>query len=156
MLPEQVWDAPDIPGCGLALGRPSGSAMPLVWAHAEHVKLLRSLRDGQVFDTPHQAARRYAVGKRASPIAIWQPAQRRREVEAGKSLRIQTPGPGVVRWRIDGHVRSQELATRPTGLGVQAADIPSAGLKPGTRITFVVSADGLPDAASEDNCVEVT
>jgi glucoamylase len=29
--------------------------MPLVWAHAEYVKLARSLRDGRVFDTPHRA-----------------------------------------------------------------------------------------------------
>ena len=46
LLPEQVWDSPDIPERHLAFGRPSGSAMPLVWAHAEYVKLRRSLRDG--------------------------------------------------------------------------------------------------------------
>mgnify|MGYP000312505887 CR=1 FL=1 len=33
-------------------------AMPLVWAHAEYVKLLRSLRDGQVFDMPPQGVQR--------------------------------------------------------------------------------------------------
>ena len=31
MIPEQVWDAADIPERGLYAGRPSGSAMPLVW-----------------------------------------------------------------------------------------------------------------------------
>jgi glucoamylase len=58
LLPEQVWDAPDIPARELYFGRPSGSAMPLVWAHAEHVKLLRSLRDGRVFDLPPQTVQR--------------------------------------------------------------------------------------------------
>ena len=33
--------------------------MPLVWAHAEYIKLLRSLRDGRVFDTPPQPVERY-------------------------------------------------------------------------------------------------
>ena len=36
---------------GLYLGRSAGSAQPLVWAHSEYVKLLRSKSDGRVFDT---------------------------------------------------------------------------------------------------------
>jgi glucoamylase len=40
LIPEQVWDAPDIPARGLVMGKPSGSAMPLVWAHSEFLKLL--------------------------------------------------------------------------------------------------------------------
>jgi glucoamylase len=34
LIPEQVWDADDIPDRGLFFGRPTGSAMPLAWAHA--------------------------------------------------------------------------------------------------------------------------
>jgi glucoamylase len=52
MLPEQVWDAPDLPARGLYRGRATGSASPLGWAHAEYVKLCRSLTDGRVFDLP--------------------------------------------------------------------------------------------------------
>ncbi len=59
LFPEQIWDGGDVPERGLFNGQPTGSAMPLVWAHAEFVTLLRSLRDGQVFDCPPQAARRY-------------------------------------------------------------------------------------------------
>jgi glucoamylase len=59
MLPEQVWDADDIPGHRLFRGRPTGSAMPLVWSHAEYVTLCRSLRDGKVFDCPPPALHRY-------------------------------------------------------------------------------------------------
>lgn len=40
LIPEQVWDSADLPGRGLIMGKPSGSAMPLVWAHAEFLKLL--------------------------------------------------------------------------------------------------------------------
>src|SRR5215469_3826252 len=35
MLPEQIWDAAPIAARGLFPGRPTGAAMPLVWAHAE-------------------------------------------------------------------------------------------------------------------------
>jgi len=40
LLPEQVWDAAPIPERGLVPGRPSGSAMPLLWTHSEFLKLL--------------------------------------------------------------------------------------------------------------------
>src|SRR5262249_51150124 len=50
LLPEQVWDRPDLPGARMYLGRPTGSPMPLMWAPAEDIKLLRSRRDGQIFD----------------------------------------------------------------------------------------------------------
>jgi glucoamylase len=63
MLPEQVWDGPDVPERELFNGRPSGSAMPLVWAHAEYAKLVRSLHDGRVFDMPQQAYERYVRGR---------------------------------------------------------------------------------------------
>lgn len=61
LMPEQVWDSPDIPEKGLFLGRPTGSAMPLVWAHGEYLKLRRSLIEGRIFDLPMEAARRYVL-----------------------------------------------------------------------------------------------
>lgn len=42
LIPEQVWDSAPIPERGLAPGEPTGSAMPLVWAHAEFLKLLHA------------------------------------------------------------------------------------------------------------------
>lgn len=51
MLPEQVFDGVGAPIEGRpAPGQGTGSATPLAWAHAEYVKLLRSVADGAVFD----------------------------------------------------------------------------------------------------------
>ena len=50
MLPEQVWDHADMPAEGMYEGQSAGSAQPLVWAHAEYLKLLRSVTDGKIFD----------------------------------------------------------------------------------------------------------
>ena len=55
----------------LRRGGPSGSAMPLVWAHSEHIKLLRSLRDGAVFDMPPQGVKRYIEDRTVSPLRTW-------------------------------------------------------------------------------------
>ena len=67
-IPEQVWDAPDLPEHGLVFGRPSGSAMPLVWAHAEYLKLMRSLDEGRVFDMPPQTVKRYLANRQSPKI----------------------------------------------------------------------------------------
>ena len=59
MMPEQVWDAEPIPSRRLAPGRPTGSAMPLVWAHAEFIKLLISRHLGHPVDRPRAVWQRY-------------------------------------------------------------------------------------------------
>jgi glucoamylase len=61
MLPEQVWDHNDLPSEGMYCGRSAGSAQPLVWAHAEYLKLLRSIADGKVFDRISVVEERYGV-----------------------------------------------------------------------------------------------
>ena len=76
--------ATDIPERELFAASPSGSAMPLVWAHAEHIKLLRSLREERVFDMPPQPvsairskgyARRSASGGSTRNAAPSRPAR---------------------------------------------------------------------------------
>jgi glucoamylase len=67
MMPEQVWDAEDIPRRGLRLGGPAGSATPLVWAHAEYLKLLRSAHDGKVFDRVDPVYERYCTDSGPRP-----------------------------------------------------------------------------------------
>ena len=52
LISEQVWDSPDIAERELRFGHPSGSAMPLVWAHAEYLKLRRSLADSRGLRSP--------------------------------------------------------------------------------------------------------
>jgi glucoamylase len=136
MIPEQVWDAPDIPERGLFNGRPSGSAMPLVWAHAEYIKLARSLRDGQVFDLPPQPVQRYQVDKITSRFAIWRFNQKCRRMVAGKTLRIETLGAARVRWSLDGWRTICDTPTLDTGLGVHVADLPTADLPPGAIVRF--------------------
>ena len=59
LIPEQTWDEPSRPEVNLQNGKPTGSAVPLLWAHAEYIKLLRSSRDGKVFDRIDVVADRY-------------------------------------------------------------------------------------------------
>jgi glucoamylase len=136
LIPEQVWDAPDIPSKLLFLGKPSGSAMPLAWAHAEYVKLLRSLRDGRVFDMPPQTVARYVQRRTGSSLRTWRFNHRRRTLPAGSTLRIEVLAPAVVRWSGDGWQTLHEEATRDPGLGTHVVDLPTAGVAPGGTVRF--------------------
>ena len=101
LIPEQVWDDADIPERHLYRGRATGSAMPLVWAHAEYLKLCRSLDEDRVFDRPPQTARRYLEGRVGSDKALWRFNHRRRAIATGETLRIELPTAAVVRWTAD-------------------------------------------------------
>lgn len=138
MLPEQVWDTTDIPRRELYFGKPSGSAMPLLWAHAEYLKLLRSLRDGKVFDMPPQTLQRYVVENRHSAYAVWRLNQKCRAIPAGKTLRVELRREAVVRFASNGLRRAAEISSRPTGLGIHVADLPTADMKPGAQLRFTV------------------
>ncbi|MEZ4861785.1 MAG: glucan 1,4-alpha-glucosidase [Caldilineaceae bacterium] len=136
LLSEQVWDAADIPDRELIHGRPTGSAMPLVWAHAEYVKLRHSLRDGVVFDMPSQTVQRYQVEQVVSPFTVWRFNQKCRMMTAGTTLRIEVPTPATVHWSTDGWQTVQDMATRDTTLGLHIADLATANLVPTTQLVF--------------------
>jgi len=135
-FPEQVWDAADIPERELFNGHPSGSAMPLVWAHAEYVKLVRSLQDGRVFDLPPQTVQRYQVQRRAPPHFPWRFAQKIHTLPAGKLLRMETLAPARVHWSADGWGSVHDIHTRDTGLGLHVADLPTSELPEGRAVHF--------------------
>jgi glucoamylase len=136
MLSEQVWDAPDIPEKELFFGRPSGSAMPLVWAHAEYIKLIRSMRDGKVFDMPPQTVRRYVKAKTDSSIAFWRFNHKCRTIAAGKTLRVELLAQATVHWSGDNWRTVSDVNARDTGLGVFVADLPTKELAPGAVVRF--------------------
>ncbi|MBK7252032.1 MAG: glucan 1,4-alpha-glucosidase [Gammaproteobacteria bacterium] len=136
MLPEQVWDAPDIPRRELFFGRPSGSAMPLVWAHAEHVKLLRSLREGRVFDMPPQTLERYVRNRVEPAFAFWRFNHKTRTSPAGRALRVEVLAAATVHWSADEWHTVRDTATRDTGLGVHTVDLPVDGLGPNGVVKF--------------------
>jgi len=136
LLPEQIWDADDIPELELFRGKPSGSACPLVWAHSEYVKLRRSMRDGKVFDQPPQTVQRYLVEKPVRQVFGWRFNNKTRSVPRNKKLRIVLLTPALVHWSIDGWKTSVDTNTRDTGLGIHVLDLPTASLPAGSQVVF--------------------
>jgi glucoamylase len=127
MLPEQVWDEPSRPGLGLRLGQPGGSAVPLVWAHAEYLKLLRSARDGKVFDRVDPVYQRYCEpeGRKSlrRKLEIYTRRRPIQKVNAGDTLRILDEDHFEVVWSIDGWKSTRRTPGRGMGSAGFSADI---------------------------------
>ena len=125
MLPEQIWDEPD--RYGLVLGGPAGSAMPLVWAHSEYLKLLRSAHDGQVFDRIPVVEDRYARGNHPpSRIEVFKVLRRQiRQMAAGKSLRITSASRFEVTWTSDNWRTTNHQDSTQLGYAGSYADLPT-------------------------------
>ena len=154
MLPEQIWDRPDLPERDLYFGKATGAAMPLMWAHSEYMKLLRSTWEEEVFDRIAVVERRYSNGARGSDLEIWKPNRRPPRVAAGATLRIQAPAPFRLRWTRDEWRTIAEDAARGVGIGLYYIDItvPPAQRAP-LRFTLYWTADGRWEG--EDYFVEV-
>ncbi len=138
LLPEQTWDGHDIPEHELFFGKPSGSAMPLVWAHAEYLKLCRSLADGRVFDMPPQTTRRYSKSEITSKYTLWAFNHKVRKMAHGNTLRLFLSAPACVRWSADDWATKKEQNTHDSTLGVHVADLPTRRLKAGITIRFTI------------------
>ncbi len=155
MLPEQVWDAADIPELELFNGRATGGAMPLVWAHAEYAKLVRSLHDGRVFDMPQPPYERYVRRRHQCASALWAPQSRIRQLAEGSVLRVLTTGPATVLWAVDGAGAEREAAARDSTIGVWVAELDTATLSPGAVIRFGIRVGATGAAADHGHAVTV-
>ena len=136
LIPEQVWDSDDIPGLELFRGKSTGSARPLVWAHAEYIKLRRSLCEGNIFDQPPQPVQRYVVEKTMGKHFAWRFNNKPRTIPCGKRLRIIMLKPGMVHWSDDAWKTTHDTYDFDSGFGVYAIDLPTEKLAVGREVVF--------------------
>lgn len=137
LIPEQIWDQGDIPEKELFLGKHSGSAMPLVWAHAEHIKLVCSEKEGLVFDMPRHTQERYLKNKVTSNLAIWRIDLPISALAKGKNLRVETVFPATIKWTVDDWKTMSEKDSADMGLGIHFLDIQTDNLKQ-EKLTFTI------------------
>jgi glucoamylase len=138
LLPEQVWDERDQPDSHMFLGRPTGSAMPLMWAHAEYIKLLRSVSDGHVFDLIPEVANRYLGDRKACQLfEVWKPNRQVRLVKRGHRLRVQVPASFHLHWTDNEWRTVNDTPSEATAFGIEFVDISiTAAQQAPIRFTF--------------------
>lgn len=124
LLPEQVWDEVDKPEVHMHFGRSTGSAMPLMWAHAEYIKLLRSQMDGLVFDLIPQVVSRYLSDRvQCRKIELWKFNRQPRFMSKGMTLRIQALAEFSLHWSDDNWNSVNDDDSNQTSLGIEYVDI---------------------------------
>jgi glucoamylase len=137
LLAEQVWDKPDNPVARMYLGRPTGAAKPLMWAQAEYIKLLRSIRDQRVFDFIPEVASRYIRRTGCRLLEVWKPNRRVRTVKRGWALRIQAPAEFMLHWSFDEWQTTEDTNASPTALGISFVNLQvPQGQRAPVRFTF--------------------
>jgi glucoamylase len=140
LLPEQVWDEADKPEAFLSLGKPTGSAMPLMWAHAEYIKLLRSASDGKVYDSIPAVRQRY-LGDRKNRklVEVWKADRQVRFMRKDSILRIHGVEPFRLRWSSDGWKSQNDTESSVNALEIDFVDLPltaSSSKTTSIRFTF--------------------
>ncbi len=124
LIPEQVWDEADRPDSGLKTGRPTGSATPLAWAHAEYILLLRSSADGHVFDMIPAVAARYLNGHRETPpVQFWTFAYPLSRIAAGAMIRVMAKADFELNYSLDNWAKVQTIGATGTEVGICFAEV---------------------------------
>ena len=126
LLAEQVWDESAIPDKLLIPGGPTGAAIPLAWAHAEYIKLVRSIADQRVFDTIDPVRARYASrsDRDRLPVEIWSQKRPVQSIPRGCRLRVIAGAPFILRWTSDDWQDQRDAVSIATTLGVWFVDVP--------------------------------
>lgn len=136
LLAEQLWDADDIPDQELFFGKPAGSAMPLCWAHAEYISLVRSQKNGVCLDRIEPVYQRYVIGHTSSNLEVWTFAHQPKIIRFGKTLRLICEQSGTVHWSVDSWTTEQDSPLVANEIGLHHFDVPIEKLPGGTELIF--------------------
>jgi glucoamylase len=102
----------------LVRGGATGAATPLVWAHAEYIKLVRSLETGQVVDWIPEVARRYITHSPAptDKVEFWTFSRKDDpvKVKRGQIIRIPVDRQFQFHWTNDSWQTVNELPSTPS------------------------------------------
>jgi glucoamylase len=102
LIPEQVWDGPAMPEHGLIPGKPSGSAMPLVWAHAEFLKLLAARQQKRPLEQLDSVDEHLREKSADAGTWHWRPDTPFDTLPKNRDLLIDLPVPFVLHLGFDG------------------------------------------------------
>jgi len=155
MLPEQVWDTDPVPKKRLYPGRATGSAMPLVWAHAEFIKLAHSRAVGHPVDRLDTVWHRYDGQRPQARLAVWTPRAPIDTIYPGEALCICLPQPSTIRIQIDNATKAETINTTPAGLGLHSVTLPVNTLAVGELLQFTINANAATETTQGSYRIEV-
>jgi glucoamylase len=154
LISEQLWDLPDLPEAHLEHSYPSGSAMPLAWAHAEYIKLVRSATDDMVFDFIPEVGERYLAAHEKSGLEIWNFYRQIDTIAQSSTLRIILAWPFRLRISDDGWMHAVDVDAASPAPGLFYVDV-APRMRP-TMLLFTFFWTELQQWQNIDYAVNVT
>lgn len=136
LIPEQVWDRDPIPERELYPGKPTGSAMPLVWAHAEFLKLLVARDRKRPLELLDAVWHRYQGEPPEALTWYWREDAPFAALPAGRSLMIEDSQPFLLHLGFDDWQSIEDRASVPLGLGMHGVQIDRGELEPWKELNF--------------------
>ena len=142
LIPEQIWDGDAIPSAGLQPGQPSGSAMPLVWAHAEFIKLLAAQANGRPAELLDVIESRYNAKIPSAARWHWRETSPFSTMPTGRALLIERPAPFTLLLGFNDAPLTLTRSSTPTAFGLHGIELSPADLTGHTTISFAIAAAG--------------
>jgi glucoamylase len=136
LLPEQVWDTDPIPERELFPGKPSGGAMPLIWAHAEFLKLLVARERGRPLELLDSVWSRYRGLRPEATTWHWRDEAPSSVLPSGRSLVIEARRPFTLHVGFDGWQRIKDITSQPLGLGMHGVRFDPPALASAISLQF--------------------
>ena len=117
LIPEQVWDGLPLPARGLEPGKPTGGAMPLVWAHAEFLKLLRTRQEKRPIELLNSVEKHFR--RKVADVGTWHwrtdtPFD---ALPAHRDLLVEMESPFVLHMGFDGRQAVEDRPSAPLAFG---------------------------------------
>jgi glucoamylase len=142
LLPEQVWDTNPLPWQNLYPNHPTGSAMPLAWAHSELIKLAVTATTGakRPLELLTLIENRYPDARTPAPVERhWRTNAPLPELPAGCSLVIEDGSAFTLHFGFDGWTPAsiQERTAAPLSFGMVGVSFTAAELNGHTSLQFV-------------------
>ncbi|CAK7193554.1 Glucoamylase [Commensalibacter sp. Nvir] len=135
MLPEQVWDNEDIPERHLYKGKATGSAMPLIWAHAELIKLIYTYKTQVPIERLQCVVQYFSNPPQSPKTTFWNDTVACNHTSCQNKLWIQASQPFTLRYGLNNWQNTQEISSQLLGLGIYGASIDIKNLA-GQKIDF--------------------
>jgi glucoamylase len=152
LLPEQIWDSNSLPWRHLEPGKPSGSAMPLAWAHSELIKLAITITTGQPVEMLQRVLARYGRAAPSSERWFWRDAAPVIDLPPGRTLVIEDPRPFTLHFGFDEWIGVSERDAQPLGLGMFGVSLGAADFANHASLQFVRRyADGQWEPATRND-----
>jgi glucoamylase len=138
LIPEQVWDGPAMPERGLEPGKPTGSAMPLVWAHAEFLNLLAARHDKRPPKLLACVERRYQAQRPMAATWHWRRTEAFEQLPSGRDLLIESSSPFQLHHGYDGWRDVTDKPSEPQEFGMHGVRLNAAVLSRRSAIDFTL------------------